>query len=487
MQMRQPHTNLLSLLAVFCVVESVLAVDLPIDVASGTNSYTGNYFDPASSNLNLIKTGPGTLSIGRIGDQVVLGSTVIEQGTVILERSSGTGNRNLPRGNVDIQAGATLINKVANQMADATTITMSNSTLTFNASEYLSSITLRSGSVINGTSTFVLNGTAAGGLNAVGGGHAGTLSADLALASNWSDGSTASGPRTGNGTTPIFVDGGTTFTISGKIVDGLESSPVGSLNKTGNGTLTLSGNGEYRGTTTVSAGTLNLNGNLQAYFWNGSAMVYGANGTLSVASGALLTGSGSTRGSISGAGTVAPGSSPGILTAGSLDPAAGTDFRFEFTAPNPTFSNASSSGNDLLRLRDATPFAAAMTSGNLIDIFLNVSSLNQGDIFRGGFFTDADSSLLSMVQDAGYSYFVKGDGQGTFNYNGVNYYTLADYNVASGQAFSFGLSSETITGNFATGSESGQILQFSAVPEPSALSLLLVGAGVLAVMRRRRD
>lgn len=484
--MKQPFQKILLLLVASFAVEGVFAADLPIDVASGTNNFTDNYTNTAASNVNLIKTGPGTLTINRLGNEVVTGSTVIQQGTVILDRSTGSGNRNLPRGNVDIQTGATLIIKSANQMADATSVTMSNSTLTFNSSDYLSAITVRSGSVINGTSTFVLNGTAAGGLNALGGGNAGTLSANFALASSWSDTSTTSGPRTGNGTTPVFVDTDTSFTIAGKIVDGLESSPIGSLNKTGEGTLTISGNGEYRGATTVSAGTLKLNGNLQAYYWNGSAMVYSTNGTISVSSGATLAGSGSTKGSISGAGLVAPGSSPGILTAGSLNPSAGTDFRFEFTGANPVFSNASASGNDLLRLRDATPFSTAMTAGNLIEIFLNVSTLSEGDIFRGGFFTDADGSLLSMVQNAGYSYFVKGDGQGSFTYNGVNYYSLGDYNLASGQALSFGLASETTTANFSAGSETGQILTFSAVPEPSAASLLMAAGALLAFRRRSR-
>ena len=190
------------------------AADLPFHVSSGTNSFTNNYFDTASSNVNLIKSGAGTLELRRIGDQVVTGTTTIQEGTLVLNRSVGTGNRNLPQGTIDIQAGARLVNAIANQMPDVTAITLSNSTLTFNASEYLSSITLRDNSLINGTSRIVLNGTSSGGLNAVGGGFAGTMSAELALASNWSDTSTTSGPRTGNGTTPIFVDSGTAFTLS---------------------------------------------------------------------------------------------------------------------------------------------------------------------------------------------------------------------------------------------------------------------------------
>jgi autotransporter-associated beta strand protein len=319
----------------------------------------------------------------------------------------------------------------------------------------------------------------------VGGGFAGTMSAELALASNWSDTSTTSGPRTGNGTTPIFVDAGTAFTLSGKIVDGLESSPIGSLNKTGAGTLTLSGNGEYRGTTTVAAGTLKLDGNLHSYFWNGSAMVYGTNGAISVASGATLAGSGSTKGAINGAGMVAPGASPGILTAGSLDASAGTDFLFEFTAANPSYGSPSNSGNDLLRLRDATPFTAALGSQNLISIYLNVSGLTGSDIFRGGFFTDADGSLLSMVQGASYSYFVKGDGLGSFSYNGVTYYSLDQYNTNTSQNISFALASETVTGNFSTGAETGQILSFSTVPEPGSASLAALGLATLLLRKRR--
>jgi len=475
----------LTLLMGFLLTGFGYAADLSFDVPSGTNSFTNNYFDTASSNVNLIKSGAGTLELRRIGDQVVTGTTTIQEGTLVLNRSVGAGNRNLPQGTIDIQAGARLVNSIANQMPDVTAITLSNSTLTFNASEYLSTITLRDNSLINGTSRFVLNGTSSGGLNAVGGGFAGTMSAELALASNWSDTSTTSGPRTGNGTTPIFVDAGTAFTLSGKIVDGLESSPIGSLNKTGTGTLTLSGNGEYRGTTTVAAGTLKLDGNLQSYFWNGSANVYGANGAISVASGATLAGSGSTKGAINGAGTVAPGASPGILTAGSLDASAGTDFQFEFTAANPSYGDPANSGNDLLRLRDATPFTAALDSQNLISIYLNVSGLTGSDIFRGGFFTDADGSLLSMVQGASYSYFVKGDGLGSFSYNGVTYYSLDQYNTNTSQNISFGLASETVTGNFSTGAETGQILSFSTVPEPGSASLAALGLAALLLRRRR--
>ena len=270
--------------------------------------------------------------MARPGDEVVTESTTLQQGILVLNRSTGLGNRNLPNGTIVIESGTTLLNNQANQIGDLTTIAISNATLTFNAPEYFGGLTMRAGATVNGGSTFVLNGTQTAGLNAVGGGNAGTISANLALASDYTDGSTANNPRTGNGTTPVFVDTGTSVTISGKTVDGLQSSPIGSMTKSGAGTLILSGNGEYRGTTTVTAGELQINGTNQAYFWNGSAWVYSNSGAVSVTNASLVVngtltgittiGSGSTLGgtgsmnttTIQSGGMLSPGNSPGLLT-----------------------------------------------------------------------------------------------------------------------------------------------------------------------------
>ncbi|HPM81104.1 MAG TPA: autotransporter-associated beta strand repeat-containing protein, partial [Candidatus Anammoximicrobium sp.] len=86
---------------------------------------------------------------------------------------------------------------------------------------------------------------------------------------------------------------GAASTISGTI-----SGSGATLAKAGSGTLTLSGPSTYTGTTTVSEGTLLVNGN------NGAAT-----GAVSVAAGAVLGGNGTIGGAVSGTGTVAPGAS----------------------------------------------------------------------------------------------------------------------------------------------------------------------------------
>jgi hypothetical protein len=72
-----------------------------------------------------------------------------------------------------------------------------------------------------------------------------------------------------------------------------------------------------------------------------------------VQSGASLSGSGVVR-AISGAGSINPGNSPGILTAPAVDPSGGLSFDFKFTGLDPAYFDASSSGNDVLRLTDLT-------------------------------------------------------------------------------------------------------------------------------------
>ena len=160
---------------------------------------------------------------------------------------------------------------------------------------------------------------------------------------------------TGSGTVDNSVSGTPTFTVGGNNVSsafsGVIKNTAGTLAlvKTGTGALTLSGTDAYTGATTVSFGTLLVNGSIAS------------SSGVSVASGATLGGSGSVP-TISGAGLVSVGNSPGILTAPSVTTSGGVDFAMEFThTGSPTYGSPTASVNDVLHLTGATPFSR--TSG----------------------------------------------------------------------------------------------------------------------------
>jgi len=253
-------------------------------------------------------------------------------------------------------------------------------------------------------------------------------------------------------------------TFGGSIVNGSSSAP---LEKVGTGTITLTGTNTYTGTTTVSAGELNVNGSI-------------ASSAVTVQSGASLSGSG-VVGVISGAGSVDPGNSPGILTAPAVDPSGGLTFNFEFTSLNPVYSNASASLNDVLRLTDTTtPFVASLTSVNAVNIFFNVATFEAGQLYTGGFFTDVSTDFLDELVDATFNYYVS-DAGGSVSYGGENYRAL-------GEGLSITLSTVSASGDFAGGTVNGQVMQLEVVPEPSTYALLVLGAAGLAAQtwRRRR-
>jgi autotransporter-associated beta strand protein len=259
---------------------------------------------------------------------------------------------------------------------------------------------------------------------------------------------------------------------------GLKGS--GEFNKTGSGTVRVGDSTEFTGTLNVNEGKLVVDGALAS----GSTTVVG--------NGGLLGGSGKV-GAISGAGTVGPGNSPGILTATSVNPTAGTDFKFEFTALNPTYTSATASGNDLLHLTaSASPFAGGtFTSGNIISIYLNSSTINdsllagQNTTFSGGFFVDGSYELAAALSPASFAYYTTSAALGTgaaVDYSGVSYYLL-DSAIAAKTT----LSNTAVTGaGFATGTVSGTLLTFNAVPEPSSQSLLAFGMIALVALRSMR-
>jgi hypothetical protein len=260
-----------------------------------------------------------------------------------------------------------------------------------------------------------------------------------------------------------------------------------------------SGGGSSTGVTLGGSGTLNISGNSSTFtdtITTADTVKLVVNNTLgagvNVGSGSLLSGSGKI-GAITGAGTVGPGNSPGLLTATSVDPTAGTDFKFEFTALNPIFTSATASGNDLLHLTSSSsPFnGGTFGAGNIISIYLNSSSINdsllagQNTSFSGGFFVDGTYGLAAALSPASFAYYTTSAALGTgsaVDYNGISYYLL-DSTIAAKTT----LSDTAVTGaGFATGTVSGTLLTFNAVPEPSAQSLLAFGMAALVAVRSMR-
>jgi autotransporter-associated beta strand protein len=203
----------------------------------------------------------------------------------------------------------------------------------------------------------------------------------------------------------------TSTTFSGEI------SGNGALTKSGPGTLTLSGSNTYTGTTTVSAGTLLVNGSL-------------ANSAVTVASGATLGGNGRIGNlTLNVGGTLAPGNSPGTLTAESLDWQGG-DLWFELGADN--------SSSDYLSLTGGLSGSA----GSLAFTFLDHGwQIGQTYDLIGFGSTTLAASQFTFTNSGGFD--------GTFGYNGNS-------------------------------------LQFTltAIPEPSITALIALGLAAIVLRRR---
>ena len=142
----------------------------------------------------------------------------------------------------------------------------------------------------------------------------------------------------------------TSTTISGLMSDnGLGGQTGGSLNKVGTGTLTLSNANTYTGGTTITAGSLAVDGSVQ--------------GTVDVKSGATLQGIGTTFGAVTveAGGILAPGNGAGTITMNSLLLTSTSILNFELGTVSDRVSVTSNGGLTLagvLNITDAGGFTA---------------------------------------------------------------------------------------------------------------------------------
>jgi len=292
----------------------------------------------------------------------------------------------------------------------------------------------------------------------------------------------------------VVVDTGTVNVFSGEYKLG-GNDTVGSLAASGGGvtvatgaTLTANGNSSITGSARATGGTVAIANNSRLTLANSSTTT---TSDLSIGSGATLAGTGGTSGQIKGSGLLSPGNSPGILTSGSVDLTGEIDFAFEFTASGaPTYSLAGNSKNDLLHLTSgSTPFSGPFTAANTVSFYFNDAGLSASlasltpTTYLGGFFVDSSSfDIAGLLSNATKQYFIAAAG-GSTSFNGVSY-NLMSNEVADSIILSNVIQSGA---DFTTGTVNGTVLGVMAVPEPSAFSLLAIGLGGLALVRRRRS
>jgi autotransporter-associated beta strand protein len=221
---------------------------------------------------------------------------------------------------------------------------------------------------------------------------------------------------------------------------------LSTFTKQGAGKWIITGNHTYTGATTVSEGTLLINGSTAAL------------STVDVASGATLGGTGIINGVVNVTGQLSPGASIATLATGALSMLNGSTLIHELNS-----SVADSVGSDLLTVNGNLNLTGTVNL-TLTDLALIDTAFDYNDVF----------SLVNYT--------------GTWN-GGL--FTLGGNELADEEIFTVGLNSWRISYNDTVGGfnydneyVAGSFVNLTAIPEPS--TALLGGLGLLTLLRRRR-
>jgi len=307
-------------------------------------------------------------------------------------------------------------------------------------------------------------------------------------------------------TNTTTFDGAGNFIVRGSLLDSTNATGIRTIAKTGDGTLTLRGSGNnYRGSTTVDRGRLDLYGNVTVstnitVSTDGTVSVASvtrpATATLDVKSGATLLNNSTTtvysggnlvvngtaggvilesNGLLSGSGAVGnvnlksgafltPGNSAGLLTASSASWAANSTYQWQIDNATGT----AGTNWDLFSVTGALDMSALSSSAQMNLVLESLSIANY-----------STSTSYSWVIAKAASFTGITDGvQDLTSYFNIN---SADFNG--------GTAANLPNGGFqvVTGTEGGlRTLNLMAVPEPSTGALLGFGLGGLVLTRLLR-
>lgn len=425
-----------------------------------------------SSGGSLTKAGAGTLTLNRVntytGTTNVTGGTLLvtdsaaytDPGTTTLSKFFGTGTMQI--GNATLQIRV-------NGSNDATTQTLSYGNQLQVATTGASyNINIDRESATGGTNKIIAFGNHNVGSNTtmnltgandyslsvnilqLGGGTTPSIMTLNPTSANLIVGSVSNGTNTVNPT--LRLDGLTSGnTITGTIAN--NSTGVTSIQKTNSSTWTLNGANSYTGTTSVSGGTLLMNGSIS-----------GAAGAVTVTAAGTLGGAGTFNTPVTVSGFIAPGSTTagaGILRVNSstaingLDLGSGGTYLWDLKSLADNTTGTAGTHFDQITLSGL----ANLVLGGTSKLTLNLSDVAGPD--------SADPFWLSSRQWT----IVDADAT-TTNTGSTNFSEITNGSYAAG--------------TFSTAADSlgNVILTFTPVPEPSAL-LMIVGSGGLLMVRRR--
>jgi len=347
--------------------------------------FKGSLFNTAAALRGLTKSGTGTATFQAVN--AYNGDTTIQDGTFIVDTagsiassaavvSGGTLRVKGIAGNVAANSGRLIVDSTGtignfsigvtttvsvdgttgtitqgggtlDLRGTGSTFSMSAGTATVYSGAFLGNSTLTGGSLLNsgtvGDTTIATGSTfdvKTGGTSSQATVNGGTLLVSGSVAQTVVNSGTATVNSGGNS--------GTT-TVNGSILDVYGRTGVSTVN-TG-GTLNVKTGGSLLGTSTVGGGTLLVDGTAGTVIVNsgtatvnaggsigsttvnsGLLAVNGSAGDILVNTGGTFGGSGSVQGLTLNGGTVAPGNSPGLLTAYELNGSNGT-FQFQLGAP----------------------------------------------------------------------------------------------------------------------------------------------------------